>query len=111
LVANDDDQNPSLNIWDLRYPDYPVATYQNLHYNGILSLSWSLSDPSLLVSSGKDYRTILSNAQNGELLLEFPSQQCFSKLSWSRPLKGKLAAMDNEGTTTVLSLHPEGLYS
>lgn len=26
LVANDDD-NPSLNIWDLRNPDYPVATY------------------------------------------------------------------------------------
>lgn len=27
LIANDDDQNPSFNIWDLRNPDYPVATF------------------------------------------------------------------------------------
>jgi WD40 repeat protein len=31
VVANDDDQNPSFNIWDLRNPQYPVATFQNLH--------------------------------------------------------------------------------
>lgn len=27
VVANDDDSNPSFNIWDLRNPQYPVATF------------------------------------------------------------------------------------
>lgn len=111
LVANDDDQNPSLKIWDLRKPDYPVATYQDLHYNGILSLSWCVADPNLLVSSAKDYRTVLTNSKSGERIFEFPTQSQYNKISWSKPLKGKLACMDTEGNTSVLSLQPEGLYS
>lgn len=31
LVANDDDENPVVNIWDLRNPNYPVATFNNIH--------------------------------------------------------------------------------
>lgn len=73
LVANDDDQNPTLNIWDLRNPDYPVATFADIHYNGILSASWSLSDSSLVVSSAKDYRTVVANFKTGETILEFPT--------------------------------------
>lgn len=111
LVANDDDQNPSFNIWDLRNPQYPVATYSDLHYNGILSLSWSSTDPSLLVSSAKDYRTLIANSKTGERILEFPTQSQFNKISWSKPLKGKLACMDTEGNTSILSLQPEGIYS
>ena len=73
LVANDDDQNPSFNVWDLRNPQYQVATFADLHYNGILSVAWSASDPALLVSSAKDYRTIIANSKTGERLLEFPT--------------------------------------
>lgn len=100
-----------MSIWDLRNPDYPVATYQDLHDNGILSLNWCLADPNILVSSAKDYRTIISNSRTGEKILEFPTQQQFQKISWSRPLKGKLACMDGEGNTSILSLQPEGLFS
>lgn len=77
LVANDDDQNPSFKIWDLRNPDYPVATYSDLHYNGILALGWSSVDPNLLVSSAKDYRTLIVNSKTGEQILEFPTQSSF----------------------------------
>jgi protein transport protein SEC31 len=111
MVANDDDQNPSLKIWDLRKPDYPVATFQDLHYNGILSLSWCTSDPNLIVSSAKDYRTVLLNSKTGERIFEFPTQSQYNKISWSKPLKGKLACMDTEGNTSILSLQPEGLYT
>jgi WD40 repeat protein len=55
-----------LNIWDLRNPDYPVATFSDIHYNGILSASWSLSDPNLIVSSAKDFRTVIFNFKTGE---------------------------------------------
>jgi protein transport protein SEC31 len=75
VVANDDDRNPSFNIWDLRNPQYPVATFQNLHHAGILSVSWCLIDPNLVVSSAKDARTIVTNFKTGEIVLEFPSDQ------------------------------------
>lgn len=111
MVGNDDDQNPSLNIWDLRNPDYPVATYSDLHYNGILSASWSLSDPNMLISSAKDYRTIILNSKTGQRILEFPTQSAYKKVIWSTPLKGKIAAMDSEGNTQIMSLEPEGLFT
>ena len=66
VVANDDDKNPSINIWDLRNPDYPVQSYHDVHYSGILSFNWFLSDPSLVVSTGKDNRTVVTNFKTGE---------------------------------------------
>lgn len=66
LMASDDDQNPAFYIWDLRNPDFPVATFSDIHYNGILSASWCLSDSNLVVSSSKDYRTVVVNFKTGE---------------------------------------------
>lgn len=73
VVANDDDQNPLINIWDLRNPDYPVATFSDIHRKGITAISWCLSDPNLVVSSGKDKRTVVTNFKTGEQVLEFPT--------------------------------------
>jgi len=74
-------------------------------------MAWCLADPNLLVSSAKDYRTVISNSKTGERIFEFPTQSIFNKISWSRPLKGKLACMDTDGNTSILSLQPEGLFS
>ena len=95
----------------MRNPDYPVATYQDIHYNGILSVNWSIADPSLIVSSAKDLRTVVTNSKTGESILEIPGQKAFQKVAWSTPLKGKMCAMDTEGNTSVLSFHPEGLLT
>ena len=111
VVANDDDKNPSINIWDLRSPDYPVATFNDSHYSGILSFSWCLSDPSLVVSSGKDNRTVITNFKTGEQVMEFPTQRKYSNIKWSNHLNGKISAMDEEGSSTVLSFEPEGLFT
>ena len=111
VVANDDDKNPTINIWDLRNPGYPVATFNDIHYSGILSFSWCLSDPSLVISSGKDNRTVVTNFKTGEQVLEFPTQSQFKKVRWSNQLHGKICAMNDEGKSSVLSFEPEGLYS
>lgn len=55
-----------INIWDLRNPDYPVATYSDIHYSGILSVNWCLQDTNLVVSCGKDKRTVVTNFKTGE---------------------------------------------
>jgi len=74
LVSTDDDQKPEINIWDLRNPDYPVATFADVHYNGILCASWSDYHPELLVSSSYDNRTVITNRHTQEQVLEFPVQ-------------------------------------
>jgi len=95
IIANDDDQNPSLNIWDLRNPDYPVANFSDIHTAGILSVSWSPSEPNFIASSAKDFRTVVTNFKTGEQVLEFPSQEPFKSLRWSLNNKGKISAMDD----------------
>jgi protein transport protein SEC31 len=66
LVASDNDQQPEVNIWDLRNPDYPVSTFSDIHYNGILSGSWSKAHSDLIVTGSKDYRTVITNRATGQ---------------------------------------------
>lgn len=107
VVANDDDKNPSFNVWDLRKTDYPVATFQNIHYSGITSISWCLSDPNLVVSTGRDERTVVTNFKTREMVLEFPSTgSIYDTVIWSQHLHGKIAALDKQGNTDILSFSP-----
>ena len=107
VVANDDDQNPSFNVWDLRKTDYPVSTFQNVHYSGITSISWCLADPNLVVSTGRDERTVVTNFKTREQVLEFPSTQTqYDCVTWSQHLNGKIAGLDNQGNCDILDFHP-----
>lgn len=56
-------------IWSLRNALAPEAILSG-HDKGVLSLSWCRQDPSLLLSSGKDNRTILWNPLDKEHLGE-----------------------------------------
>lgn len=59
LTALNDDRNPVIKLWDLRSStSMPLATLAG-HSQGILSMSWCPHDEHLLLSSGKDNRTIL----------------------------------------------------
>ena len=71
LTATPDDSNPVILLWDLRNSNAPERTLQG-HDQGILSLSWCQQDSDLLLSCGKDNRTLLWNPQTGERLGEFP---------------------------------------
>ena len=69
--ATPDDSTPVILLWDLRNSNAPERTLQG-HDQGILSLSWCQQDSDLLLSCGKDNRTLLWNPQTGERLGEFP---------------------------------------
>lgn len=71
LTATPDDNTPVILLWDLRNSNAPERTLQG-HEQGILSLSWCEQDADLLLSCGKDNRTLLWNPQNGERYGEFP---------------------------------------
>mmetsp|Transcript_26772 Transcript_26772/g.73660 ORF Transcript_26772/g.73660 Transcript_26772/m.73660 type:complete len:1029 (-) Transcript_26772:36-3122(-) len=59
LTASNDDRSPVIKLWDLRSStSMPLATLTG-HSQGILSMSWCPHDEHLLLTSGKDNRTIL----------------------------------------------------
>ncbi|KAF2017064.1 hypothetical protein BU24DRAFT_420092 [Aaosphaeria arxii CBS 175.79] len=71
VTAIPTDQNPLVLVWDLRNSNAPEKTLQ-AHDQGVLSLSWCLQDSDILLSCGKDNRTIAWNPHTGETLGEFP---------------------------------------
>eukprot|EP00602_Paraphysomonas_sp_CaronLab_P004721 CAMPEP_0185020746 /NCGR_PEP_ID=MMETSP1103-20130426/3384_1 /TAXON_ID=36769 /ORGANISM="Paraphysomonas bandaiensis, Strain Caron Lab Isolate" /LENGTH=1052 /DNA_ID=CAMNT_0027551833 /DNA_START=113 /DNA_END=3271 /DNA_ORIENTATION=+ len=73
VTAGGDDKNPVLKLWDLRSStSLPLATLQG-HTEGILSVSWCPSDPSLLLSCGKDNRTMLWDLFHLQSVYDLPT--------------------------------------
>jgi protein transport protein SEC31 len=72
VTASGDDKNPVLKLWDLRSStSLPLATLQG-HTEGILSISWCPVDTSLLLSCGKDNRTIMWDLFTLQPVYELP---------------------------------------
>ncbi|KAI5791674.1 hypothetical protein DFH27DRAFT_570045 [Peziza echinospora] len=71
ITASPDDSNPVIMVWDLRNSNAPERILTG-HELGVLSVSWCKQDTDLLLSSGKDNKTICWNPQTGEQLGEFP---------------------------------------
>ena len=71
MTAIPSDSDPLILVWDLRNANAPERVLRG-HDGGVLSLSWCQQDSNLLLSCGKDNRTICWNPQTGESLGEFP---------------------------------------
>jgi protein transport protein SEC31 len=65
------EQEPVILVWDLRNSNAPEKTMRG-HDSGVLSLSWCQQDSDLLLSCGKDNRTICWNPQTGQPYGDFP---------------------------------------
>ncbi|BCR88248.1 putative protein transport protein (SEC31) [Aspergillus chevalieri] len=63
--------DPLIHVWDLRNSHAPERSLGG-HEVGVLSLSWCNQDRDLLLSSGKDNRTLCWNPQTSEAYGEFP---------------------------------------
>ncbi|KAF2089807.1 hypothetical protein K490DRAFT_35057 [Saccharata proteae CBS 121410] len=71
MTAVPSDQDPLILMWDLRNSNQPAQVLK-AHDQGVLSLSWCSADSDLLLSCGKDNRTICWNPHSGQALGEFP---------------------------------------
>lgn len=72
ITACEDDSSPYILVWDLRNYRTPERILTG-HEKGILSLDWCKSDPDLLLSCGKDCRTLAWNPSTGEMVGELPA--------------------------------------
>ena len=103
VTASEDDNLPTIELWDLRKAYAPVREYHG-HTKGVLSVSWCPDDSNLLVSCGKDNRTLIWNPNTGEILGELPtSNNWMYDVQWSkRPSILSTASFD--GKISILSL-------
>ncbi|KAF2400258.1 hypothetical protein EJ06DRAFT_493908 [Trichodelitschia bisporula] len=103
-TATSNDQDPVILLWDLRNSNAPERKLQ-LHDQGILSLAWSIQDPRLLLSCGKDNRTICWNARTGEAFGEFPIVTNWTfQTSWNPRHPSLLATASFDGKIGVQTI-------
>ncbi|KAI0999181.1 Protein transport protein [Podosphaera aphanis] len=91
ITATPDDTCPVIYLWDLRNANAPECTLQG-HHHGVLSISWCRQDDNLLISCGKDNRTLLWNPKSGELLGEFPEASNWNFQTRFHPYNPDLSA-------------------
>ncbi|KXX77682.1 Protein transport protein SEC31 [Madurella mycetomatis] len=104
LTATSDDNTPVILLWNLRNSQAPEKTLQG-HDQGILSLSWCQQDAGLLVSCGKDNRTLVWNPQTGERYGEFPESTNWVFSTRFNPDNPNLsAAASFDGKITIQTL-------
>ncbi|RKU43871.1 protein transport protein S31 [Coniochaeta pulveracea] len=104
LTATSDDNTPVIYLWDLRNSNAPERTLQG-HEQGVLSLSWCQQDPDLLLSCGKDNRTLVWNPHTGERFGEFPEVTNWTFLTRFNPHNPNLSATASfDGKITIQTL-------
>ncbi|KAI1084459.1 hypothetical protein F5B20DRAFT_524949 [Whalleya microplaca] len=104
LTATPDDTSPVILLWDLRNSNAPERTLQG-HEQGVLSVSWCQQDGELLISSGKDNRTLVWNPYTGERYGEFPEVTNWTFLTRFHPRNPSLSATASfDGKITIQTL-------
>ncbi|KAK2490086.1 hypothetical protein MC885_016875, partial [Smutsia gigantea] len=104
VLASEDDRLPVVQMWDLRFASSPLRILEN-HARGILAIAWSMADPELLLSCGKDAKILCSNPNTGEVLYELPTntQWCFD-IQWCPRNPAVLSAASFDGRISVYSI-------
>ncbi|XP_033502948.2 protein transport protein Sec31A isoform X5 [Epinephelus lanceolatus] len=104
VISSEDDRMPVIQMWDLRFATSPLKILEN-HTRGILAIAWSLADPELLLSCGKDNRILCWNPNTAEVLYELPtsSQWCFD-IQWCPRNPAVLSAASFDGHIDIYSI-------
>ncbi|KAF2115593.1 hypothetical protein BDV96DRAFT_52871 [Lophiotrema nucula] len=108
VTAIPTDQHPLVLVWDLRNSNAPEKTLQG-HDQGVLSISWCVQDSDILLSCGKDNRTIAWNPHTGETLGEFPVVTNWTFLTKFNPSNPNLLATASfDGKIAIQTLQNTG---
>ncbi|KAM8808780.1 protein transport protein Sec31A isoform 2-T2 [Eudromia elegans] len=104
VLASEDDRLPVIQMWDLRFASSPLRVLES-HTRGILAIAWSMADPELLLSCGKDAKILCSNPNTGEVLYELPTntQWCFD-IQWCPRNPAVLSAASFDGRISIYSI-------
>ncbi|KAJ3605859.1 hypothetical protein NHX12_027902 [Muraenolepis orangiensis] len=104
VLSSEDDRMPVIQMWDLRFATSPLKILEN-HTRGVLAIAWSVADPELLLSCGKDNRILCWNPDTAEVLYELPTstQWCFD-IQWCPRNPAVLSAASFDGNISLYSI-------
>uniref|UniRef100_M8AXY9 Sec16 Sec23-binding domain-containing protein n=1 Tax=Aegilops tauschii TaxID=37682 RepID=M8AXY9_AEGTA len=111
ILASDDDNSPSLRVWDVRKTIAPVREFVG-HSKGVIGMSWCPYDSSFLLTCAKDNRTICWDTVSGEIISELPTSSNGNfDIHWYRKIPGVVAASSYDGKIGVHNLEFSSLYA
>ncbi|KAI8607431.1 WD40-repeat-containing domain protein, partial [Chytriomyces sp. MP71] len=104
VTASDDDANPVILVWDLRNSRAPEKVLSG-HTQGILHVSWCPKDSDLLLSCGKDNRTIVWNMSTSSVIGDLHHSSNWSfEASWCHRNPDLVAVAGFDGKISIHSL-------
>uniref|UniRef100_A0AAG5DHX5 Protein transport protein Sec31A n=1 Tax=Anopheles atroparvus TaxID=41427 RepID=A0AAG5DHX5_ANOAO len=108
-LASEEDQSPTVQLWDLRYATAPAKTF-HIHQRGVLGLTWCPNDHDLVASCGKDNRIICWNQNtddpNGEILSEIATTNQWNfDVAWCPRNPALMAGSSFDGNVSIYSIH------
>ncbi|KAG4305982.1 hypothetical protein PORY_000892 [Pneumocystis oryctolagi] len=104
ITASEEDTAPVILMWDLRNSHAPEKVLSG-HEAGVLSVSWCKHDSELLLSCGKDNRTLCWNPFSGELIGEFPRSNNWAfRVSWSSKNPDVIANASYDGKIIIQTI-------
>lgn len=102
-TATSNDQEPLIFLWSLRNSSAPERTLKG-HELGVLGLSWCVQDPELLLSCGKDNRTICWNPKTGERYGDFAAGSNWAfQSTWNPHNPSLIASASFDGKILITS--------
>ncbi|KAI4339079.1 hypothetical protein MLD38_024060 [Melastoma candidum] len=110
VVASDEDNSPSLRLWDMRNIMSPVKEFVG-HSKGVIAMSWCPTDSSYLVTCAKDNRTICWDTVSGEIISELPSGSNWNfDVHWYPKIPGIISASSFDGRIGIYNVEGCGRY-
>ncbi|XP_072975140.1 protein transport protein SEC31 homolog B-like isoform X2 [Typha angustifolia] len=92
IIASDDDNSPSLRVWDVRKTISPLREFVG-HTKGVIAMSWCPYDSSFLLTCAKDNRTICWDTVSGEIVCELPASTNWNfDVHWYPKIPGIISA-------------------
>ena len=106
LTASGDDHCPVMKLWDLRASmSMPLGTMEG-HGSGVLGMDWCPHDESLVISCGKDNRTILWDVNSLSMICDLPNEEVKEVVNDVNGTKDKVSSQELYGNAM-----PSGLSS
>jgi protein transport protein SEC31 len=104
VTATPNDQDPAIYLWSLKNSTAPERTLKG-HELGVLALSWCQQDPELLLSCGKDNRTICWNPKTGETYGDFAAGSNWAfQTKWNPHNPNLIASASFDGKILITSI-------
>ncbi|XP_076887936.1 protein transport protein SEC31 homolog B-like isoform X1 [Bidens hawaiensis] len=110
IVASDDDNSPSLRIWDMRNTMTPLRELSG-HTKGVVAMEWCPHDSTYLLTCAKDNRTICWDTNSGEIVSELPAGTNWNfDVHWYPKLPGVISASSFDGKIGIYNIEACARY-